>query len=400
MALRKLKQILLIFVAVWLAALIYYFVVTHHSKSIGFETIRLERAKRVLDKSQMTISALQHEVKSLRAKIVNYKRKFKKVYPQISKSLPNSLDTGSVGDNSRKDNKLKHLDKTTIETNDANKKQQLSNIKYAQKSNDLELEITRRRAMKEYREMWYYLSAEVTKINKLLGRNIKQRLTAMLDKFADIHRALGNNLDFINNHKTLDIWRRNEQTRMSKIVQNRLRLLQNPSDCENADKLICNLNKECGYGCQIHHLLYCFITAYGAKRTLIVKSNGWRYSPRGWERVFLPVSDTCTEAKGPISTWSMYSEEKNVYLPIIDSIDHNLKHLPLAVPSDLAKSIQAFHGFPFVWWVGQFAKYLFRYQPAVKKNIENKKAMLGFAKPIVGYVLGFEQIIELQEISS
>ena len=26
---------------------------------------------------------------------------------------------------------------------------------------------------------------------------------------------------------------------------------------------MCNLNKGCGYGCQIHHLVYCFIIAYG-----------------------------------------------------------------------------------------------------------------------------------------
>ena len=129
----------------------------------------------------------------------------------------------------------------------------------------LQLERVRRRASKELREMWYYLSAEVTKINKLIGSSLKERLTAMLDNFADIHRALSNNLDKINNHDALSTWRQQEQAKLGKLVQNRLRRLQNPKDCGSARKLLCNLNKGCGYGCQVHHLLYCFITAYGTK---------------------------------------------------------------------------------------------------------------------------------------
>jgi glycoprotein 6-alpha-L-fucosyltransferase len=27
---------------------------------------------------------------------------------------------------------------------------------------------------------------------------------------------------------------------------------------------------------QIHHAIYCFVTAYGTERTLILKSQGWR----------------------------------------------------------------------------------------------------------------------------
>ncbi|KAG7258567.1 hypothetical protein CRUP_037430 [Coryphaenoides rupestris] len=28
---------------------------------------------------------------------------------------------------------------------------------------------------------------------------------------------------------------------------------RNPADCSKARKLVCNINKGCGYGCQLHH---------------------------------------------------------------------------------------------------------------------------------------------------
>lgn len=72
-------------------------------------------------------------------------------------------------------------------------------------------------------------------------------------------------------------------------------MFQNPSDCSSARKLLCNLNKGCGYGCQVHHAVYCLIVAYGTQRTLILRSHNWRYAQKGWESVFMPISDTCKD---------------------------------------------------------------------------------------------------------
>lgn len=74
--------------------------------------------------------------------------------------------------------------------------------------------------------------------------------------------------------------------------------LQNPKDCSKAKKLVCNINKGCGYGCQLHHVVYCFMIAYGTQRTLILESQNWRYATGGWETVFRPVSETCTDRSG------------------------------------------------------------------------------------------------------
>lgn len=56
--------------------------------------------------------------------------------------------------------------------------------------------------------------------------------------------------------------------------------------------------QSCGYGCQIHHTAYCFIVAYATKRTMILNSKKWRYHRGGWEKIFMPLSETCTDPSG------------------------------------------------------------------------------------------------------
>ncbi len=49
-------------------------------------------------------------------------------------------------------------------------------------------------------------------------------------------------------------WRGKASKTLSTKIQDKFFDLQNPSDCNSAKKLICELNKSCGYGCQIHHV--------------------------------------------------------------------------------------------------------------------------------------------------
>lgn len=48
-----------------------------------------------------------------------------------------------------------------------------------------------------------------------------------------------------------DEWRKKEAKELSDLVQKRFRYLQNPNDCNKARKLVCSLNKGCGFGCQV-----------------------------------------------------------------------------------------------------------------------------------------------------
>lgn len=126
--------------------------------------------------------------------------------------------------------------------------------------------------------------------------------------------------------------------------------------------------------------------AYATERTLILKSKGWRYHKNGWEEVFLPLSETCTTSEGQShANWgSGHYNTQVVDLPIIDSLNPRPAHLPLAIPEDLAPRIKRLHGDPITWWVGQFLKYLLRFQPETQEIIEAGMQKLGFQTPIVG----------------
>ena len=259
-----------------------------------------------------------------------------------------------------------------------------SQVKFTPPS--LEFLTIRRRAEKELKEIWYFVSAEISNIKKAASDGVKSRLTRMMWTVEDMHHVLSLNFEKL---KTMDgqrEWLEKEHKDLSDLVQRRLHHLQNPKDCDSAKKLMCQLNKGCGYGCQVHHLMYCFIVAYGLQRTLIIDSSGWRYSTNGWDGIFKPVSETCTSYKGNLAGWSESASksEQNILMPIVDSLYPRPPYMPLAVPKDLADRIQGIHSHPFVWWIGQFSKYLFRYAPAIQGEMDKKRTLLGFKKPIVG----------------
>lgn len=62
------------------------------------------------------------------------------------------------------------------------------------------------------------------------------------------------------------------------------------------------------------------MVAYGTKRTMILKSKGWRYHEGGWEEIFKPISETCTTPNGEsISNWpgnEVCMNRKLIYLQI------------------------------------------------------------------------------------
>ncbi|XP_054262328.1 alpha-(1,6)-fucosyltransferase [Macrosteles quadrilineatus] len=252
----------------------------------------------------------------------------------------------------------------------------------------LEYEKLRRRLKSEVEELWYFVSAQVRLAQRegTDSMRLTARLTKLLDEGIEHKRALLKDIASIGELDGYSGWRLKEAADLSDLVQRRLYYLQNPADCNTAKKLVCNLNKGCGYGCQLHHAVYCLLVAYGTQRTMILKSKGWRYHRNGWEEVFKPVSDTCMETTGATSTsnWPGTSSTQVVVLPIIDSISPRPPYLPLAVPQDLAPRIARLHGDPIVWWVGQLLKYLLRPQPNLANFLRTAAERFDFQKPIVG----------------
>ncbi|EDW05875.1 alpha-(1,6)-fucosyltransferase [Drosophila mojavensis] len=252
----------------------------------------------------------------------------------------------------------------------------------------LEYELTRRRIQTNIAEIWNYFSSELGKLRKAVGpgnSELEESIQQVLLQGADHKRSLLSDMEQLRRVDGYEAWRQQEAKDLSDLVQRRLHHLQNPSDCQNARKLVCKLNKGCGYGCQLHHVVYCFIVAYATERTLILKSRGWRYHKGGWEEVFRPVSDNCQDAGTAYAyNWPGKPNTQVLVLPIIDSLMPRPPYLPLAVPEDLAPRLKRLHGDPIVWWVGQFLKYLLRPQTETRDFLNSGMRKLGWERPIVG----------------
>ncbi|KAL0878702.1 hypothetical protein ABMA27_003757 [Loxostege sticticalis] len=241
----------------------------------------------------------------------------------------------------------------------------------------------RRRVYSNTKELWYYINHELSKV--LYDDNKVEKIKAILDQVAERKRSLLSDQEKLPELDGYHEWRQLEAANVSDLVQRRLHHLQNPSDCRDARKLICNLNKGCGFGCQLHHIVYCLIFAYATERTLILNSKGWRYNNKGWDYVFHPISDSCTTAyDDKVLQWPVAYDAKVVSLPFIDSISQKPKFLPLAIPKDLAHRIVRFNGDPASWWIGQMLKYILKPRASLQKAINETVAKMNFKTPIVG----------------
>ncbi|KAI1897818.1 hypothetical protein AGOR_G00087180 [Albula goreensis] len=249
-------------------------------------------------------------------------------------------------------------------------------------------EVLRRKIENGVKELWYLVRSEVKKLGQMEAGDLQRHTDTLLQDLGHQQRSIMADLFYLSQADGAGDWREKEAKYLTELVQNRLNYLQNPQDCSKARKLVCNINKGCGYGCQLHHVVYCFMIAYGTQRTLILESQNWRYATGGWETVFRPVSETCTDRSGASTGhWSGEANDRDVQvveLPIVDSLHPRPPYLPLAIPEDLADRLHRLHGDPSVWWVSQFVKYLIRPQAWLEKEMQEATTKLGFKHPIVG----------------
>lgn len=190
------------------------------------------------------------------------------------------------------------LGQQTLDTSD---KAKLYELLRERKVHELRME-------KSMREMWWYIRDRVARLNK--GEKVAQETLESVKEQYDVmwrHLSEMNGIGGSDSpiQYNWEYWQRNTSQEAVKLMERRLNFLQNPPDCESAKKLICDVAKTCGFGCQIHHVTYCFIMAYATKRTLILNSRGWRYSVDGWDAVFQPISSTCTSTNGEYNTTSL-----------------------------------------------------------------------------------------------
>ncbi|KAL3875017.1 hypothetical protein ACJMK2_037959 [Sinanodonta woodiana] len=255
----------------------------------------------------------------------------------------------------------------------------------------MEHEIVRRKVENDVQEFWLFIRSELNKMKGLSAgnANLLSKINSVLADSAGYHRTLTSDLKSLSSVDDMEEWRNNESRELGELVQRRFHYIQNPADCSKAKKIVCNLGKGCGYGCQLHHVTYCLMMAYANKRTLILESKGWRYATGGWESVFQPLSNTCNSySSSSLRSWGGMIKDMNevqvIELPIIDSLHPRPEYLPLAIPDDIGDRLIRLHGDPSVWWIGQFVKYLTRPQQHLLEEMEKTKRNLGFKNPIVG----------------
>lgn len=249
-------------------------------------------------------------------------------------------------------------------------------------------EDTRRKLFTDIKDLSFYMNsifkrnAELKKQTEYnsLKENFKDRIDLILAEVYNV--SMSNNFGFKRNQVSKNL---------SRKIQEKFKELQNPPDCKKAKKLVCDLNKACGYGCQIHHVMYCFIVAYFSDRTMILHSNNWRYNSHGYKAYFLPVSDTCEDVSSDsIVDWnnavksSNIEEEENIRLPIVDSLYHRPNYLPLSIPKEFEAEMKSFHGDPFVWWAGQILLFITQFNAEFNEVIESKKVEINFKSGCVG----------------
>lgn len=252
------------------------------------------------------------------------------------------------------------------------------------KGNSVNFETLRRRVSNQIKEMWFLVSASYSKLEKTIPDTAKGGFENFLNNFGEIQSITERDFNELVTMDGAQKFRDDTAKSLSELIQKRLHQLQNPKDCTTARKLVCSLNKGCGYGCQAHHILYCFLAAYATKRTLIIESSGWRYSSKGWKQYFSEPSDSCTHYDHVVEWNKDHQDQRVVHFPIVDSLFPRPKQMPQNVPREFYEQIRSFHGHPFVWWIGQFTKYLYKYSPAMKDIIEKRKKEMKWEGPIVG----------------
>ena len=127
-----------------------------------------------------------------------------------------------------------------------------------------EYESYRRRAYRDVQEMWFYIRSKLEALKKDKSQ-LETKVKEVLSDLETREQVVLHDLEKMKETDGHDQWRQTEARDLSDLVQARLKHLQNPEDCSSAKKLVCNLNKGCGYGCQIHHAIYCFLIAYGIR---------------------------------------------------------------------------------------------------------------------------------------
>ncbi|XP_042225377.1 alpha-(1,6)-fucosyltransferase-like isoform X1 [Homarus americanus] len=250
----------------------------------------------------------------------------------------------------------------------------------------LEHELARRQVERDVQENTWFINDQLNQLLKkkeetsnIVNINV-DTVKNILEEIHDRKRVTQYDLRRLKDMDGLPTWREREAAELSELIQRRLYAIQHPPDCTTAKIVACRMERGCGIGCDLHHVLFCMMAAYGSQRTMVLK--------RGtWEQYFLPISSCNTSHITRHSKWpatGLEGDSRVVYFPDWDHPVPPPDYLPLSIPQDIWQRLLRFHGEPGAWWVGQFFQYLLRPNQYLQDNIHNLTTTLNFQTPIVG----------------
>ncbi|VDM58516.1 unnamed protein product [Angiostrongylus costaricensis] len=143
-----------------------------------------------------------------------------------------------------------------------------------------------------------------------------------------------------------DLWRQKSLKSLTDFIQGKIHEMQHPEDCRKARILLCNLDKSCGFGCEMHHVAFCFMTAFGSQRTMVFDGDG-----NGW---------SCFSGGSTTIQQNLVHKQLNLPRFNSNSILFRPEFLPLSIPRPISEELLKLHSNPPVFFIGQFLWYLMR----------------------------------------
>ena len=105
----------------------------------------------------------------------------------------------------------------------------------------LEYEQYRRRAVRDTKEFMNFVHSQLEKFKT--KKPTEEVINYVKEESISHGHAILADLQQMKENDGYENWRTQEAENLSGLVQKRLSDLQNPSDCQTAKKLLCNLNK-------------------------------------------------------------------------------------------------------------------------------------------------------------
>uniref|UniRef100_A0A0X3NUV4 Alpha-(1,6)-fucosyltransferase n=1 Tax=Schistocephalus solidus TaxID=70667 RepID=A0A0X3NUV4_SCHSO len=224
----------------------------------------------------------------------------------------------------------------------------------------LSRQLLQRRALRFVHESRYLIGSKLRKWKT--EKTLPPGEELLLERFEELSRYLEATIEGLARVDGASAAKKLALQELGESLQSKLHALQHPTDCKRAKFLVMDINKRCGFGCQIHHVVHCFVLAYATNRTLLLSNSKWSYSNHGFSSVFEDFSSCRATAAGSTVVWgsASFGSARAVFCPIVEHVHPLPAYAHPAVPAAFADRLSQLHGAPHVWFVGQLLSYVMR----------------------------------------